>query len=54
MELSDRYSYRVFWSEDLVDWVDLGADYPGTNGLMQATIPTGTDPQRYFRLRAQN
>jgi hypothetical protein len=47
-------TYSPLWSTNLVQWEELGVSLPGTNGPMQMVIPLGTDPQSYFRLRAQN
>jgi hypothetical protein len=46
--------YSLGWSTNLVDWQDWGATIIGTNGPMQLLLPVETDPQKFFRLRAQN
>jgi hypothetical protein len=47
-------SYQAFSSTNLVDWVPCGDTLVGTNGSMQLVMPTGSDPMKFFRLRASN
>jgi hypothetical protein len=35
-------------------WYPLDAPVAGTNGVMQLLIPISDEPEKYFRLNAQN
>jgi hypothetical protein len=37
-----------------MDWLPLGPPIIGTNGLMQLVLPMDDEPQKFFRLTAQN
>jgi hypothetical protein len=45
-------TYQALWSTNLVDWQPLGDPLPGTNGLMQLSLPLGADPAAFYRLSA--
>jgi hypothetical protein len=49
-------TYQVYWSTNLNDttWYPLDAPVAGTNGVMQLLIPISDEPEKYFRLNAQN
>lgn len=47
-------TYDLSWSTNLVDWQTSGASLMGTNGPMQTLVPVTAEPQKFFRLRAQN
>jgi hypothetical protein len=47
-------TYQVFASTNLMDWLPLGPPIIGTNGLMQLVLPMEDEPQKFFRLTAQN
>ena len=47
-------TYQTWWSTNLVDWSVLGDPLPGTNGLMQISLPLSTDPAEFFRIGASN
>jgi hypothetical protein len=47
-------TYSLSWSTNLVDWQNSGATWTGINGPMQKLIPLTAEPQKFFRLRAQN
>jgi hypothetical protein len=47
-------TYDLSWSTNLVDWQISGASLMGTNGSMQILVPVTAEPQKFFRLRAQN
>jgi hypothetical protein len=47
-------TYQLFASTNLVDWLPVDAPSAGTNGLMQLVLPMDDEPQKFFRLTAQN
>ena len=47
-------TYRLSWSTNLVDWQDTGSSWTGINGPMQTLFPVSGEPQKFFRLQAQN
>ena len=47
-------TYQVYSSTNLTDWQPFDVPIIGTNGPVQLMIPVGDEPQRFFRLNAQN
>ena len=49
-------TYQLYATTNLVSpvWLPVGASLPGATGAMQMQLPLGTEPERYFRLGAQN
>jgi hypothetical protein len=45
-------TYQIFWSPDLVNWQPLGSPLPGTNGLMQVSVPSNTNSAAFFEIQA--
>ena len=35
-------------------WLDKGAPFPGTGGLLSTSLPIGPEPNQFFRLQIQN
>jgi hypothetical protein len=47
-------TYQVLWSPDLVNWQPLGSPLPGTNGLMQMSVPSNTNAAAFFEIQAMH
>ena len=46
-------TYQPQTSTDLVAWTDLAGPLPGTGSPLSFTFPTGPDPKRFYRIRAE-
>jgi hypothetical protein len=47
-------NYQEFWSTNLIDWYVIGPVIPGTNGMVQVLAPLGPEPNKFFKVSAQN
>jgi hypothetical protein len=47
-------TYQVFDSTNFTDWLPYGTAFTGSNSLVQISIPTGTDPKKFFRVQASD
>ena len=47
-------TYQVLVSTNLADWLPMDPPIVGTNGLMQLVLPISGEPQKFFRVTAQN
>ena len=47
-------TYQPQYSSNLFDWLPYGGTLIGTNGPAEIVVPIDSDPQKFFRLRANN
>jgi hypothetical protein len=45
-------TYQVLWSTNLVTWQPIGSPLAGTNGPMQMVLPSGSNSEEFFQIRA--
>jgi hypothetical protein len=47
-------TYQVLDSTNLIDWTTYGTAFTGSNGVVQMSIPIGTDARKFFSVQASN
>ena len=49
-----RYQLQAATNLPAASWLDKGAPFPGTGGLLSNSLPIGPEPNQFFRLQIQN